>query len=249
MKQEVLINEFILPLWQEKNIQVIDNFVSPTADIQTTLFAGYGPTTLRLYAEALFKAFTVFEWSIEHVMRRESQVVYQWRVNAVQTGFLLNTQPSHRLIEFSGMVLAEIKEGLITQYHCFTNLSQVLSQQPALQSASPSNKTLHNLCDLQSGVSFDKEYLITLVREATGKRLTIREVECLWFWLKGFSIKNTAKILGGLSSRTIQTFRENIKRKLDVENYQELLSVIQASGIMPVFIETILPADHYLERA
>lgn len=260
MKQEVLIKEFLLPLWQEKDIQVIEAYVSETADIQTTLIAGFGPKPLKYYAESLFKAFAVFEWFIDHAMRRESQVIYQWRVSAVHTGRLLNIEPSHRMIEFSGMVLSKIEEGLITQYHCFTNLPQILaphllhqitphmnfqgSHQPAPLYKLNDNPCLCTFNDPDQELFFDKEYLINLVREATGKRLTIREVECLWFWLKGFSIKNTAKILGGLSSRTIQTFRENIKRKLDVDTYQELFNVIQTSGILPFFIEKIFPKEN-----
>jgi DNA-binding CsgD family transcriptional regulator len=42
--------------------------------------------------------------------------------------------------------------------------------------------------------------------------------------------------LGDLSCRTVQTFRENIKRKLNVDTFQQLFSLIQNSGIMTILV-------------
>ncbi len=55
--------------------------------------------------------------------------------------------------------------------------------------------------------------------------------------MKGFSIKDTAKLLGDLSCRTVQTFRENIKRKLNVDTFQQLFSLIQNTGTMTILVD------------
>jgi DNA-binding CsgD family transcriptional regulator/predicted ester cyclase len=237
MRHDVLTKEFVLPLWNERKIQVIDRFIAPDADIQTTFLSGRGPRALKLNAEETFNAFSSLEVTIDHVIQRGPKLIYQWQARAIHTGPLFNTPASDKIIHFAGVTLAEVQEELITQYHSFTNIPQVLAaNQRLIYSKEPSNNEY-----------FDREHLIAVVKNATGKRLTLREIECLSFWLKGFSIKSTAKILGGLSCRTIQTFRENIKRKLNVETYQQLFGVIQECGIMPIFLENINYPEPYLD--
>lgn len=90
--------------------------------------------------------------------------------------------------------------------------------------------------------SFEKDAVIATLKNTTGRRLTTREVECLSLWVKGFSIKDSAKLLGDLSCRTIQSFRENIKRKLNVETFQQVFSIIQSSGVMGMLTEPNLSA-------
>ncbi len=87
-------------------------------------------------------------------------------------------------------------------------------------------------------VRFDWEPIMLAIRTATHQRLTRREIECLRFWLNGFSIKETARSLDGISIRTVQTFRENIKRKLQVKTYQQLFQSIQACGLMRFFLQS-----------
>ena len=43
--------------------------------------------------------------------------------------------------------------------------------------------------------------------------------------------------MGGLSARTVQTYRENIKKKFNVYSFQKIVSLIQTQGIMPLFLE------------
>lgn len=237
MRYDVLTKEFVLPLWKERNFDVIDKFVAPTADVQTTFLAGIGPNALKRNAEETFNAFSSLELIIEHVIQRENKLIYQWRARAVHTGPLLNVQPTGLSVTFSGVVLGELHDKVITQYHSFTNIPQVFAN---IEKAPYTGEPLYLAYS-------DKEHVAHIIRNATGKRLTGREIECLSYWLKGFSIKNTARLLGGLSSRTVQTFRENIKRKFNVESYQQLLKVIQESGIMPLFLDNITPTQPYVD--
>ena len=45
---EELTNNLILPVWNERNLDVIDKFFSPNADIRTTFLVGKGPAALIL---------------------------------------------------------------------------------------------------------------------------------------------------------------------------------------------------------
>ncbi len=220
------INQFVLPLWKEKTLEVIDTFISPNADIQTTLLTGLGPNALKNNVQKTFQAFSAFEFSVKEVIQQDKHIIYKWTGKGIHIGEVLNIQPTRQNITFSGLVLGTIQGNFVTSYHSFSDMPRVLH---AVSTTTQTEKTIEASCS-------STEYIISKIKDHTGKKLTKREIECLKLWLQGFSIKQTAKILGNLSCRTVQTFRENIKRKLNVETYQKLFNLIYHNGMMPFFI-------------
>lgn len=214
---EDFVRQFILKLWNNKSLPSLDACISPSANIQTIFSSGIGSLAFHLKIEKIRVSFSDMEFSIHDKLKQEDKFIYTWGGKALHTGNLLNIQATGEEIVFSGMTIVETTDNLITRYQSFSDLLRVLNPEDDYITLSP----------------VDIDYIISAIRDLTGRRLTKREVECLSLWLRGFSIKETAKILGGLSGRTIQTFRENIKRKLNVENYQQLFSLIQKSvGIL-----------------
>jgi len=86
--------------------------------------------------------------------------------------------------------------------------------------------------------NYEKEIsdLLFVIAKKTDTRLTRRELECLNFWVKGYSIKETARQLGGLSVKTIQVFRDNIRKKFNVVSYQNLLHILEKTGVLSLFL-------------
>jgi DNA-binding CsgD family transcriptional regulator/predicted ester cyclase len=226
-----ITNQFVLPLWNQQALEVVDYFVSPIADIQTTFLTGQGPNALKDYVKQIFNAFSNFEFIIQEILPLDNQLIYKWHGKAIHSGPVLNVAPKGEQIVFSGIISVEIIEGIITSYHSFSDIPRVISA----THPTPLTKQSPNIyVDI---FSFEKEPVITTLKNITGRRLTNREVECLSLWMKGFAIKDTAKLLGDLSCRTVQTFRENIKRKLNVDNFQQLFSLIQNSGVMGILVD------------
>jgi DNA-binding CsgD family transcriptional regulator/predicted ester cyclase len=215
-RAEEIAAEFLLPLWNEKSIEIIDDFVAPTADIKTTFFSGQGPGILRQNVQYTLNAFSSFELKMDEIIPHHDKCIFKWSGTAIHTGPVFNIQPTGKKIVFSEIVSGEIQGNSIVSYHSFSDIPRILAHTDPMP--------------------LNINYAINTIKVMTGKRLTTREVECLHLWFKGFSIKDTARTLGGLSHRTVQSFRENIKRKLNVETYQQLYSLIQKSGIMPIFL-------------
>ena len=69
-----------------------------------------------------------------------------------------------------------------------------------------------------------------LFKQRPQPKLTPRELECLYFYMRGHSIKNIACMLE-LSNRTIEFYIDNIKAKLGVNKRSELLPL--AFGLYP----------------
>jgi DNA-binding CsgD family transcriptional regulator/predicted ester cyclase len=222
-----ITNQFVLPLWNHQALEVVDCFVSPIADIQTTFISGRGPKALKDYVKKVFTAFSAFEFIIQEILELDNHLIYKWHGKGIHSNPILNMAPNGEQIIFSGIISLEMTEGVITRYHSFSDIPRVINE-----------AAMFSLTDQYPNLfCFDKETVITTLKETTGRRLTNREVECLSLWMKGFAIKDTAKLLGDLSCRTVQTFRENIKRKLNVETYQQLFSLVQDSGTMRILVD------------
>lgn len=147
--------------------------------------------------------------------------MYKWQAKAKHEGTILGVPGTGKETHFSGMVFGEIEDDKIAVYHSFSNIPQVL-------------QTLcgpENLFDATSKAS-----VIEGLRKITEIPLTNREIECLSLWVKGCSIKASATQMGDISERTVQTYRENIKHKFRVKNFQRLFGIIQESGVLPTLL-------------
>lgn len=218
-QKELITNQLILPLWKERSLEVIDHFFCPTAEIQTTFLSGRGPDILKRSAIDTFTAFPYFQLTIEDIIQIDSQLIYKWHAEAKHAGSIMGIPKTEQLVHFKGIVCGTIEDGLISKYHDFSNIIQVLRS------------------TYETSILDPQLHLKTELRKLTALPLTRREIQCLSFWLRGCSIKETAKQMGGLSARTIQTYRENIKKKFNVYSFQKIFSTIQQSGIMPLFLE------------
>ncbi len=69
--------------------------------------------------------------------------------------------------------------------------------------------------------------------------LSTRELECLFFMLRGKAIKTIAKILA-LSPRTVESYVEQIKSKLFCHNKEEMIEKAIHEGYLSVLPNTLL---------
>lgn len=219
-QQDFFIHHFMLPLWNQKSLDVIDSYIAPEAEIQTSFTSGTGPDALKKSVQDTFQAFPTFEIHIEALFQIGDLYVYQWHANALHEGSIIGIPKTGLEMFFNGLILCEMHGGLIMRYEAFSNISQVLRNHYEIFRLDP------------------QTHVTTELRKLTNHPLTKREVECLSFWLKGCSIKETARQMGGLSARTVQTYRENIKKKFNIFSFQKIFCSIQKIGIMPLFLES-----------
>lgn len=77
----------------------------------------------------------------------------------------------------------------------------------------------------------DREQLSEHLSIINGIKLTIREIETLSLWISGVTSKTAGKILG-ISSKTVESYRENIKYKLRVYNKEQLFTHLEKHGVL-----------------
>jgi DNA-binding CsgD family transcriptional regulator/predicted ester cyclase len=231
-----LTHKFVLPLWNKQNIEVIDQYISPNAEIHTTFLNGKGPEAMKESVRDTFKAFPVFEMVIEEIVQQGERVTYKWSASGEHKGKILNIEPTGKRLEFHGIVYGELDldKKLITQYHSFSNIPQVLyaSIIKTISEPFPSHVVLLDHENYEKEISD----LLFSITKLTGVRLTRREAECLNCWLRGYSIKETARQLGNLSVKTVQVFRDNIRKKFMVTSYHQLFKKMQDTGALTLFL-------------
>lgn len=204
-----LTHDLVLPLWNTRSYEVVDRYFAPNADIRTTFLSGVGPEALKKSVADTFEIFPDFKIKIDDIVQEHNKLTYKWYAKGTQTKPILGFQPTGKELEFSGVVFGEINEGLVTLYHSYSNILQVL------------HAATHPILDTTD------ENRMSEARKKIYSNLAAREIECLDLWLRGCSMKESAKQLGDVSTRTVQTYRESIKHKLKIRNYQELLSLFQ----------------------
>lgn len=222
-----LTNNLVFPLWNDKSLEVIDIFFAPCVDIRTTFLSGMGPHILKRSAKNTFEIFPDLSVKIDEVIKKENKYIYKWRAKGSHEGFLMGIPPTGRIIHFSGVVFAEMEEELVTLYHSFSNIPLVLQEiyEQEKRRIEKANIIIQRKIE-QAGFDIFEE-----ISKLLSFPLTLREFECLKQWMKGCSIKETARRMGGLSERTIQTYRESIKKKFGVCSYHQILRIIQTRGL------------------
>jgi DNA-binding CsgD family transcriptional regulator/predicted ester cyclase len=232
---EELTKNFILPLWNDRKLELIERYVASNTEIHTTFIKGIGPSILRKSVEETFIAFPNFKLTLEEIIQQNEGVTYKWSAVGEHRGNILNIPPTGKMMAFHGIAFGLVKSGMITQYHSFSNISQTLYS----HLGTTANKQLFPpetvLLDHENYEKEITDIIFTLVKSAN-VRLTRREVECLYFWLKGYSIKETARQLGDLSSKTIQVFRDKIRKKFEVTSYRNLVDLLQKKGLLVLFL-------------
>jgi DNA-binding CsgD family transcriptional regulator/predicted ester cyclase len=234
---ERLTNEFVLPLWNEHKFEVIEKFIAKDADIHTTFLVGRGPEAMQQSIVETFNAFPVFELTVQAIIQQGPKVTYKWTAQAEHRGAILNIKPTNKRLEFHGIVYGELdlENHQIIQYHSFSNIPQILY---ANIEKTTSSELFPSHVVLMDHENYEKEIsdLLFSITKLTSVRLSRREAECLNYWLKGYSIKETARQLGGLSVKTIQVFRDNIRKKFNVASYHALFELMQKTGVLALFL-------------
>lgn len=220
ISHEAITKQVVYPLWQERSMEVVDQYLAEDADVRTSFICGTGPQILRESVRVTFTAFPNLNVILDDVLQQDNFVMYKWQANAIHEGEIMGIKPALLPIQFAGVVYGKIEQGKITQYH---SISNIFSE-------------LRKALEIRAHFDFIRtgREAITALQLLTDPALSVRELECLSLWLKGYSIRQSAFELGGLSERTIQTHRERIKNKFKLENFQQIFCFIQNTGLLPV---------------
>ncbi len=81
--------------------------------------------------------------------------------------------------------------------------------------------------NVQEEIDFNLEYLNNIVNEL---KLSQREYECSYYFAKGKSIREIGKLLK-LSPRTVESYLDNVKLKLNCPSKAQLQTVLSTTKL------------------
>jgi len=164
------------------------------------------------------RAFTQVRVKTEQFFGTNDMVVIRWIISGKHTGRFKGVEAKQKIFSIFGQSIYRILNGKIVEVWQSWDRLGLLEQ---IGDVSIKTSQIHPdsqkdlLISLGMGKYLEKTSLLTL-----------RERQCLKGLLKGETAKETAKILG-LSFRTVESYLENIKRKLECQGKRELLKAAQ----------------------
>ena len=231
MNEANIVQEVFSQLWTLEDYKIIFEAMMPCAIVETPLGGkSVGPKRLWEASNAWFNSFSFTSHVVEDTIQDEDAFLKRWQATAIHTGVLRGRKATYKKLQLEGSTLFKINEvGLISEFYTHSNVPQILAQEfscpisfvnEVLPSAPPKSSA-----DFLNDVS-----------QSINIPLTNRELTILSMWLCGISIKETARKLGGISLRTIESYRDNIKCKLNVHNKAQLIDLIREKGLLEFLI-------------
>lgn len=84
-----------------------------------------------------------------------------------------------------------------------------------------------------------KQFSYTITHKNADKNLSVRQAECLFFLIRGYSLSNIAKVLS-ISLHTVQYHVEELKTKFQAINKTQLIERAINEGLVNLFPESLL---------
>lgn len=96
----------------------------------------------------------------------------------------------------------------------------------------------HNIV-IKENTTSNQQTSFNIGRHFPETTLSIRESECYYYLLRGYTAKETAKALGTLSNRTVESHVINIKNKLGCTNKRDLIGYGFSNKLMNFIPESL----------
>jgi steroid delta-isomerase-like uncharacterized protein len=177
-----------------------------------------GLATLKKIDRGYYKAYPGARFKIEAISGYGNEVVARWTCEGAYKEDYKGITPKKKEFSIWGVSIYRIGKGEIQEVRTFWDRLGILEQIGEIHIHTDPVKPGY-YADLLKGLGMEK-YL------EKASLLSRRERECLEFLLQGKTAKETAALLG-LSHRTVESYFENIKKKLKCSNKGQLFSTAE----------------------
>lgn len=197
-----------------------EHLFSPDVELYGPASGQYtqGLTALKKIDQGYHKAYPGAKFHIEEIFGHKDEVIVRWTCKGSYKEGYKGIKPKKKEFCIWGMSTYRIRKGKIQEIRQFWDRLGILEQIGEIQvQTHPVKPGYYN--DLLKALDMDK-YL------AKAALLSARERECLALLLKGKTAKETGAALS-LTSRTVESYFENIKKKLKCSNKGQLFTVAE----------------------
>lgn len=115
-------------VWNEKNIETIDQFIHPDAVIHSLFGDVHGTQAMKDVVQAWLKGFPDLHVDNEIILAENDLVTLQWRATGSHQGEFKGKQPTGKKVSYSGMTLYRIQNNQIIEYWAYLDMQHLLNQ-------------------------------------------------------------------------------------------------------------------------
>ena len=128
-ENKALVRRFIIDVWSEGNISLIDEiFASNFVGYTSGKITGKGPENVKKIVTRLRTAFPDIHYTIQDEIAVEDKVVTRWVARATHKGEFMGIAPTNKQITYTGMNIFRIASGKIVEEY-FEYDSRIFIQQ------------------------------------------------------------------------------------------------------------------------
>lgn len=237
------VRTFLNEFWNDKveNSDELHDMFSTNLIAASPLGIKVGSEDLKQTNMIWSNGFPDMELSNIELINADHTIVAEWRSQGTNINPFNEYKPTGKKVDYRGITIFQFDDQKVVRYKCIINMLDVYDQLGFfLQQES---------YDGQKVARLNHSLLLEKLKELTSTfNLSTREIECVSFFMHGWSAKQIALHLK-CSYRTVQNHLSNAMDKLDCHSRVQLFEFIKVQGLLPLFEDLYkLCFNNYFER-
>lgn len=223
------IHTFLNEMWNTKtdNLDELHDIFSTNLIAVSPLGAKVGSENLKNTNVAWSRGFPDMKLSNIQIINSGNLVIAEWRSQGTNTNPFNDYNPTGKKVDYSGVTIFQFDGEKVVRYKCFINMLDIYDQLGFfLEQESYEGQKL-----IRRNHALLLEKLKNLTAESN---LSAREIECVSFFVHGWSAKQIGLHLK-CSYRTIQNHLSNAMDKIDCHSKPQLFEFLKGRGLIPLF--------------
>jgi len=123
-----IIEQFSKTVWNDHNLSVIDKLFSPTAKIHSPMRTVQGADSIREIVDKWLTAFPDMMVRWDEFITEGDKVVSRYTANGTHLGGFFETKPTYKEVNFSGVIIYQLKNQKIVDYWSLVDVHAILTQ-------------------------------------------------------------------------------------------------------------------------
>ena len=136
MSNKDIIIEYSRRIWEDHDLDYIDQVFHKDAIIHSPLNVRSGTTTMRETIDKWLTAFPDLEINWLDFVAEGNKVVSRWRALGTHLGSFFETSPSHTDVSYSGVTFYTFEDGKVAEYWALVDMHNLLRQLEGYESVS-----------------------------------------------------------------------------------------------------------------
>ena len=128
MKNLTIIKSFHTKIWDEKDLSAIDEFFATDALIHSPVRKTQGTSDMKKVISLWHQAFPNLKVYWDDFICEGDKVVSRWHAKGQQEGDFLDYKVSKKEVNYSGVTIYQLDNGMITEYWTIVDMETLKEQ-------------------------------------------------------------------------------------------------------------------------